>query len=128
MLTREQLDEFFSRLEGEEGCDFKEDDKGKVTWKCKVRKMEEKEIKFSIEDIRKTLEKFKGATLYQVTIENIIDDLKEDFLKNLKIGVDIHDYKIDGTMTNDAETDPVLIELMEGKKKKPGDNNIMTDV
>lgn len=34
MLTRKQLDEFFSRLEGEEGCNFKEDDEGKVTWKC----------------------------------------------------------------------------------------------
>lgn len=35
MLTEEQMDEFFSRLEGEEGCDFKEDAEGKVTWKCK---------------------------------------------------------------------------------------------
>lgn len=35
MLARKQLDEFFSRLEGPEGCDFKEDEKGKVTWKCK---------------------------------------------------------------------------------------------
>jgi hypothetical protein len=47
--------------------------------------MEESEIKFSIEDIRKMLEKFRGALLYPVTIENIIDDFKEDFLKNLKI-------------------------------------------
>lgn len=35
MLTKEQLDEFFSRLEGEEGCDFKKNDKGETTWKCK---------------------------------------------------------------------------------------------
>lgn len=35
MLTKEQLDEFFSRLEGVEGCDFAEDNEGKVTWKCK---------------------------------------------------------------------------------------------
>lgn len=34
MLTKEQLEEFFSRLEGNEGCDFKEDE-GKVIWKCK---------------------------------------------------------------------------------------------
>jgi hypothetical protein len=26
--------EFCARLEGPEGCDFKEDEKGKVTWKC----------------------------------------------------------------------------------------------
>ena len=35
MLTKEQLDEFFSRLGGEEGCDFKENAEGKVAWKCK---------------------------------------------------------------------------------------------
>lgn len=35
MLTKEQLDEFFSRLEGEEGCDFKKDEKEETTWKCK---------------------------------------------------------------------------------------------
>jgi predicted PP-loop superfamily ATPase len=35
MLTRKQLDEFFSRLEGEEGCDFKKDENEKITWKCK---------------------------------------------------------------------------------------------
>jgi DNA-directed RNA polymerase subunit RPC12/RpoP len=34
------------------------------------------EIKFSLEDIRKILEKFKGATLYQVTIDNIINDFQ----------------------------------------------------
>ncbi len=57
MLTRKQLDEFFFRLEGEEGCDFKKDENGKVIWRCKggkdkskafeiLRKMEisEKEI------------------------------------------------------------------------------------
>jgi len=27
--------EFIDRLQSKEGCDFKEDDKGKVTWKCK---------------------------------------------------------------------------------------------
>jgi hypothetical protein len=30
MLTKEQYDEFFSRLEGEEGCDFKKDEKGEI--------------------------------------------------------------------------------------------------
>ena len=35
MLTKEQMDEFFLRLKGEEGCDFREDDNGKMTWKCK---------------------------------------------------------------------------------------------
>lgn len=35
MLTKGQLDEFFSSLEGAEGCNFKEDTEGKVTWKCK---------------------------------------------------------------------------------------------
>jgi len=36
-ITKEQLEEFFSRLEGPEGCDFKEDPdpKKKFTWKCK---------------------------------------------------------------------------------------------
>ena len=35
MLTKEQLEEFFSRLKGEEGCDFKKDAEGKTTLKCK---------------------------------------------------------------------------------------------
>ncbi len=35
MLTKEQKNEFFSRLEGEEGCNFKEDSKGKLIWNCK---------------------------------------------------------------------------------------------
>lgn len=62
--------------------------------------MEESEIKFSLEDIRKMLEKFKGAILYPVAIENIVDDFKEDFLEHLKIEVDIHNMKIDGKMAN----------------------------
>lgn len=77
--------------------------------------MEESEIKFSLEDIRKMFEKFIGALLYPVTIGNIIDDFKEDFLKNLKIGVDVHDMKIDGTLT-DVEIAPEFIEFMKGKK------------
>ena len=27
--------EFIKRLEGPEGCDFKENDEGKITWSCK---------------------------------------------------------------------------------------------
>ena len=44
MLTKEQLDDFFYRLEGEEGCDFKEDAEGKTTWKCKGGKDKSKAI------------------------------------------------------------------------------------
>jgi hypothetical protein len=36
MLSKEQLEEFFRKLEGPEGCDFKEDAKGKITWNCKA--------------------------------------------------------------------------------------------
>jgi len=35
MLNTEQIKEFFGRLEGPDGCDFKEDEEGKGTWKCK---------------------------------------------------------------------------------------------
>ena len=45
--------------------------------------MEESEIKFSLEDIRKMLEKFNGAILYPVTIDNIVNDFKDDFIKGL---------------------------------------------
>ncbi len=45
--------------------------------------MEESEIKFNLEDIRKMLEKFRGATLYPTTIDNIITHFKKDFLKKL---------------------------------------------
>lgn len=34
-MTDEQQTEFFKRLEGPEGCDFKENEKGQMTWKCK---------------------------------------------------------------------------------------------
>lgn len=30
----EKWDEYFTRLEGPEGCDFQEDEEGKVTWQC----------------------------------------------------------------------------------------------
>lgn len=80
--------------------------------------MEEREIKFSLEDIRKMLKKFAGATLYPITIDNIIDDFKEVFLKNLRVKIDIHDIKIDCTMTN-VEIAPEFIELVQGKKIKP---------
>jgi hypothetical protein len=36
-MTQEQIDEFLGRLEGPEGCDFKEErpgDPNSVTWKC----------------------------------------------------------------------------------------------
>ena len=36
MLTKKQLKEFFEKLEGPEGCDFKADEKGKTTWNCKA--------------------------------------------------------------------------------------------
>lgn len=78
--------------------------------------MEEKEIKFSLEDIRKMLEKFKGAILYPVTIENIMDDFKEDFLKDLKVGAVIQSVKTDSTTINDAEISTEITELMEGSK------------
>jgi len=45
--------------------------------------MEEKEIIVSLEDMRKMLEKFKGATLYQSTIENIMRDMKLNCLQSL---------------------------------------------
>ena len=34
-MTKKQLKEFFARLEGPEGCDFKENEKGNTTWNCK---------------------------------------------------------------------------------------------
>lgn len=34
-MTKKQYTEFFEKLEGEEGCDFREDADGKVTWKCR---------------------------------------------------------------------------------------------
>ncbi len=45
--------------------------------------MEESEIKFSLEDIRKMLEKFRGASLYPTTIDNIITNFKKDFIERL---------------------------------------------
>jgi len=45
--------------------------------------MEESEIKFSLEDIRKMLEKWRGATVCPATIDDIIIDFKNDFIKNL---------------------------------------------
>ncbi len=33
-MTDAQWAEFFDRLEGPEGCDFKEDADGKTTWNC----------------------------------------------------------------------------------------------
>ena len=37
ILTKEheRFEEFCERLEGPEGCNFKEDENGKITWKCK---------------------------------------------------------------------------------------------
>lgn len=54
-----------------------------IVWTIGDMKMEESEIKFSLEDIRKMLEKFEGAILYHVTIDNIMDDFKDDFIKGL---------------------------------------------
>lgn len=44
MLTEKQMDDFFRRLKGEEGCNFKKDEKGKVTWRCKGGNNKEKSI------------------------------------------------------------------------------------
>ena len=33
--THERFEAFCERLEGPEGCNFKEDENGKITWKCK---------------------------------------------------------------------------------------------
>ena len=35
-MTKKQLKEFFKKLEGPEGCNFREDDKGKMIWNCKA--------------------------------------------------------------------------------------------
>lgn len=53
--------------------------------------MEEKEIIVSLEDMRKMLEKFKGATLYQSTIENIMRDMKLTYLQSLSHHTLSHD-------------------------------------
>jgi len=45
--------------------------------------MEESEIKFSLEDIRKMLEKWRGATVCPATIDNIITNFKKDFIERL---------------------------------------------
>lgn len=42
--------------------------------------MEENEIKFSLEDIRKMLEKFRGGVLYPGIINTIVDNFKKDYL------------------------------------------------
>jgi hypothetical protein len=55
-----------------------------IVWTIGDMKMEESEIKFSLEDIRKVLEKFEGTILYHVTIDNIMDDFKDDFIKENK--------------------------------------------
>jgi len=36
IMTRKhsKWEEFCARLEGEEGCDFKKNEEGRVTWKC----------------------------------------------------------------------------------------------
>jgi len=43
-MTKKQIKEFLERLEGKEGCDFTEDKKGEITWKCdsKTHKLSEK--------------------------------------------------------------------------------------
>jgi hypothetical protein len=33
-MTKEQMEEFFMRLAGPEGCDFKDDPVKSFTWKC----------------------------------------------------------------------------------------------
>lgn len=45
--------------------------------------MEEQDIKISLEDMRKVLEKFKGAILYPVTIENIMTVIQMQHLWSL---------------------------------------------
>lgn len=34
MITKKQAQEFFKRLEGPEGCDFRDDEKKGCIWKC----------------------------------------------------------------------------------------------
>lgn len=34
MITKKQAKEFFKRLEGPEGCDFRKDEQGKLSWNC----------------------------------------------------------------------------------------------
>lgn len=45
--------------------------------------MEDKEIKFNLEDVRNTLEKWKGASLNSGTIEDIMKDFRLQHLKSL---------------------------------------------
>ena len=62
MLTKKQKKEFFSRLEGPDGCDFREDASGKFIWNCKGDRCKDlsfkilKDMKISGENIAKFLE------------------------------------------------------------------------
>lgn len=47
--------------------------------------MEESEIKVSLEDVRKMLVKFRGATLYPTTIENIMTKMKLEHLQSIPL-------------------------------------------
>ncbi len=57
--------------------------------------MEESEITFSLEDIVKMLERFKGGTLYPLTIDNIIDDFQRIYIKRLKNPEIVHNTESD---------------------------------
>lgn len=45
--------------------------------------MEDKEIKINLEDVRNTLEKWKGASINSGTIESIIKDFRLQRLKSI---------------------------------------------